>query len=104
LAAQVPSTGRPLTPAEVETRNFERGAPGYLPNHVDLFLARAARALAGRDGETMTRWDILRQRFPPGPRAYSTSAVERFLVRPAAQFPDPDPETQEQILRKLQGG
>ena len=104
LAAQVPSTGRPLTPAEVETRNFDRGAPGYLPNHVDLFLARAARAMAGRDGETMTRWDILRQRFPLGPRGYATSEVDAFLVRLAAQFPDPDPEAQEEILRKLQGG
>ena len=104
LAAQVPSTGRPLTPAEVETRNFERGAPGYLPNHVDLFLARAARALAGRDGETMTRWDVLRQRFPLGPRGYATSEVDAFLVRLAAQFPDPGPEAQEEILRKLQGG
>jgi DivIVA domain-containing protein len=104
LAAQAPSTGRPLTPAEVETRNFDRGAPGYLPNHVDLFLARAARALAGRDGETMTRWDVLRQRFPLGPRGYATSEVDAFLVRLAAQFPDPDPETQQEILRKLQGG
>jgi DivIVA domain-containing protein len=104
LAAQAPSTGRPLTPAEVETRNFDRGAPGYLPNHVDLFLARAARAMAGRDGETMTRWDVLRQRFPLGPRGYATAEVDAFLVRLAAQFPDPDPATQEEILRKLEGG
>ena len=48
LAAQVPSTGRPLTPAEVETRNFDRGAPAYLPKPVDLLLARAARALAAK--------------------------------------------------------
>ena len=96
------SPARPLTPSEVETRSFERGAPGYLPNHVDLFLAKAARALAGRDGETMTRWDVLRQRFPLGPRGYATSEVDAFLVRLAAQFPDPDPAAQEEILRKLQ--
>ena len=96
------SPSRPLTPSEVETRSFERGAPGYLPNHVDLFLAKAARALAGRDGETMTRWDVLRQRFPLGPRGYATSEVDAFLVRLAAQFPDPDPAAQEEILRKLQ--
>jgi DivIVA domain-containing protein len=88
----------------VETRSFDRGAPGYLPNHVDLFLAKAARALAGRDGETMTRWDILRQRFPLGPRGYATSEVDAFLVRLAAQFPDPDPAVQQEILRKLQLG
>jgi DivIVA domain-containing protein len=96
------SPARPLTPSEVETRSFDRGAPGYLPNHVDLFLAKAARALAGRDGETMTRWDVLRQRFPLGPRGYATSDVDAFLVRLAAQFPDPDPAAQEEILRKLQ--
>lgn len=96
------SPARPLTPSEVETRSFDRGAPGYLPNHVDLFLAKAARALAGRDGETMTRWDVLRQRFPLGPRGYATSEVDAFLVRLAAQFPDPDPAAQEEILRKLQ--
>jgi DivIVA domain-containing protein len=92
---------RPLTPSEVETRSFDRGAPGYLPNHVDLFLAKAARALAGRDGETLTRWDVLRQRFPLGPRGYATNEVDAFLVRLAAQFPDPDPAAQEEILRKL---
>ena len=96
------SPSRPLTPSEVETRSFDRGAPGYLPNHVDLFLAKAARALAGRDGETLTRWDVLRQRFPLGPRGYATSEVDAFLVRLAAQFPDPDPAAQEEILRKLQ--
>ena len=96
------SPSRPLTPSEVETRSFDRGAPGYLPNHVDLFLAKAARALAGRDGETMSRWDVLRQRFPLGPRGYATSEVDAFLVRLAAQFPDPDPAAQEEILRKLQ--
>ena len=96
------SPARPLTPSEVETRSFERGAPGYLPNHVDLFLAKAARAMAGRDGETMTRWDVLRQRFPLGPRGYAASEVDAFLVRLAAQFPDPDPAAQEEILRKLQ--
>jgi len=94
---------RPLTPSEVETRSFDRGAPGYLPAHVDLFLAKAARALAGRDGETMNRWDVLRQRFPLGPRGYATSEVDAFLVRLAAQFPEPDPAAQEEILRKLQG-
>ena len=92
---------RPLTPSEVETRSFDRGAPGYLPTHVDLFMAKAARALAGRDGETLTRWDVLRQRFPLGPRGYATSEVDAFLVRLAAQFPDPGPEAQEEILRKL---
>ena len=92
---------RPLTPSEVETRSFDRGAPGYLPTHVDLFMAKAARALAGRDGETLTRWDVLRQRFPLGPRGYATSEVDAFLVRLAAQFPDPDPKAQEEILRKL---
>ena len=96
------SPSRPLTPSEVETRSFDRGAPGYLPTHVDLFLARAARALAGRDGETLTRWDVLRQRFPLGPRGYATSEVDAFLVRLAAQFPDPDPAAQDEILRKLQ--
>jgi DivIVA domain-containing protein len=95
---------RPLTPSEVETRSFQRGAPGYLPAHVDLFLAKAARALAGRDGETLTRWDVLRQRFPLGPRGYATNEVDAFLVRLAAQFPDPDPAAQQEILRKLQGG
>ena len=93
---------RPLTPSEVETRTFQRGAPGYLPTHVDLFLAKAARALLGRDGETLTRWDVLRQRFPLGPRGYATSEVDAFLVRLAAQFPDPDPAAQQEILRKLQ--
>jgi DivIVA domain-containing protein len=93
---------RPLTPSEVETRSFQRGAPGYLPAHVDLFLAKAARALARRDGETLTRWDVLRQRFPLGPRGYATSEVDAFLVRLAAQFPDPDPAAQQEILRKLQ--
>ena len=102
-SAQRPPTPaeRPLTPSEVETRSFDRGAPGYLPTHVDLFLAKAARAMAGRDGETLTRWDVLRQRFPLGPRGYATSEVDAFLVRLAAQFPDPDPEAQEEILRKL---
>ena len=93
-----------VTASEVETRTFDRGAPGYLPAHVDLFLAKAARALAGRDGETLTRWDVLRQRFPLGPRGYATSEVDAFLVRLAAQFPDPDPATQQEILRKLQEG
>ena len=75
LAARppAPTPARPLTPSEVETRTFERGAPGYLPNHVDLFLAKAARALAGRDGETLSRWDVLRQRFPLGPRGYAAT-------------------------------
>jgi len=94
---------RPLSSSEVETRSFDRGAPGYLPAHVDLFLAKAARALAGRDGDTMNRWDVLRQRFPLGPRGYATSEVDAFLVRLAAQFPEPDPVAQEEILRKLQG-
>jgi DivIVA domain-containing protein len=98
----VPTPARPLTPSEVETRTFQRGAPGYLPTHVDLFLAKAARALAGRDGETLTRWDVLRQRFPLGPRGYATNEVDAFLVRLAAQFPDPDPAAQREILRKLQ--
>jgi DivIVA domain-containing protein len=98
----VATPARPLTPSEVETRTFQRGAPGYLPAHVDLFLAKAARALAGRDGETLTRWDVLRQRFPLGPRGYATSEVDAFLVRLAAQFPDPDPVAQQEILRKLQ--
>jgi DivIVA domain-containing protein len=95
---------RPLTPSEVEMRTFDRGAPGYLPAHVDLFLAKAARALAGRDGETLNRWDVLRQRFPLGPRGYATSEVDAFLVRLAAQFPEPDPEAQREILRRLTGG
>ena len=95
------SPARPLSPSEVETRSFDRGAPGYLPAHVDLFLAKAARALAGRDGDTMNRWDVLRQRFPLGPRGYATSEVDAFLVRLAAQFPEPDPAAQEEILRKL---
>jgi DivIVA domain-containing protein len=99
----VATPARPLTPSEVETRTFQRGAPGYLPAHVDLFLAKAARALAGRDGETLTRWDVLRQRFPLGPRGYATNEVDAFLVRLAAQFPDPDPAAQQEILRKLQG-
>jgi DivIVA domain-containing protein len=98
----VATPGRPLTPSEVETHTFQQGAPGYLPAHVDLFLAKAARALAGRDGETLTRWDVLRQRFPLGPRGYATSEVDAFLVRLAAQFPDPDPAAQQEILRKLQ--
>ena len=104
LAARPPAStpARPLTPSEVETRTFERGAPGYLPNHVDLFLAKAARALAGRDGETLSRWDVLRQRFPLGPRGYAASEVDAFLVRLAAQFPDPDPAAQREILRKLE--
>ncbi|HZA83451.1 MAG TPA: DivIVA domain-containing protein [Actinomycetes bacterium] len=88
----------------METRSFERSAPGYLPAHVDLFLAKAARALAGRDGEELTRWDVLRQRFPLGPRGYATSEVDAFLVKLAAQFPEPDPATQQEILRKLQEG
>jgi DivIVA domain-containing protein len=99
-----PTPARPMTPSEVETRTFDRGAPGYLPTHVDLFLARAARALAGRDGEAMTRWDVLRQRFPLGPRGYATNEVDAFLVRLATQFPDPDPAAQQEILRKLQEG
>ena len=98
-----PPPARP-TPSEVETRSFERGAPGYLPAHVDLFLAKAARALAGRDGEELTRWDVLRQRFPLGPRGYATSEVDAFLVKLAAQFPEPDPTAQQEILRKLQEG
>jgi DivIVA domain-containing protein len=102
--APVATASRPLTPSEVESRTFERGAPGYLPSHVDLFLAKAARALAGRDGETLTRWDVLRQRFPLGPRGYATNQVDAFLVRLAAQFPDPDPAAQREILRKLQRG
>jgi DivIVA domain-containing protein len=102
LATRPPPPTRPLTPSEVETRTFERGAPGYLPNHVDLFLARAARALAGRDGETLSRWDVLRQRFPLGPRGYAASEVDAFLVRLAAQFPDPDPAAQREILRRLE--
>jgi DivIVA domain-containing protein len=101
---QAQTAARPLTPSEVETRSFDRGAPGYLPAHVDLFLAKAARALAGRDGETLTRWDVLRQRFPLGPRGYAASEVDAFLVRLAAQFPEPDPAAQQEILRKLEGG
>jgi DivIVA domain-containing protein len=99
-----PVPAQPMTASEVETRSFDRGAPGYLPAHVDRFMAKAARALAGRDGETLTRWDVLRQRFPLGPRGYATAEVDAFLVRLAAQFPDPDPATQQEILRKLQEG
>ena len=102
--AAAPGTEPALTPAEVETRSFDRGVPGYLPGHVDLFLARAARALAGRDGEALTRWDVLRQRFPLGPWGYATGEVDAFLVRLAAQFPDPDPATREEILRRVEGG
>jgi DivIVA domain-containing protein len=84
-------------------QSFDRGAPGYLPAHVDLFLVRAARALAGREGvESLTRWDVLRQRFPLGPRGYATREVDAFLVRLATQFPDPDPAAQQEMLRKLQ--
>ena len=45
-----PPPARPLTPSEVETRTFDRGAPGYLPAHVDLFLAKAAAPWPGATG------------------------------------------------------
>ncbi len=109
--------------ADVSRRVFSDASPGYLPDEVDRFLARAAQALAalgsppraalpapgtglgaasGPEVEpTLTRWHVLRQRFPLGPRGYALHEVDAYLVELAALFPEPGPDAQQEILRQL---
>lgn len=111
------------SPADVSRRVFSDASPGYLPDEVDRFLARAAQALAalgsppraalpapgtglgaasGPEVEpTLTRWHVLRQRFPLGPRGYALHEVDAYLVELAALFPEPGPDAQQEILRQL---
>jgi len=118
-----PAPAQPRSPAEVSRRVFSAASPGYLPDEVDRFLARAAQALAalgsspraalpapgtglgaasGPEVEpTLTRWHVLRQRFPLGPRGYALHEVDAYLVELAARFPEPGPDAQQEILRQL---
>jgi DivIVA domain-containing protein len=117
-----PPPPQPRSPADVSRRVFSDASPGYLPDEVDRFLVRAAQALAalgstpraalpapgdqgtagGREVEpTLTRWHVLRQRFPLGPRGYALHEVDSYLVELAALFPEPGPDAQQEILRQL---
>jgi DivIVA domain-containing protein len=113
----------PRSPADVSRRVFSEAAPGYLPDEVDRFLVRAAQALAALGAPPraalpapgggpqqadapeveppLTRWHVLRQRFPLGPRGYAMHEVDAYLVELAAMFPEPGPEAQQEILRQL---
>jgi DivIVA domain-containing protein len=121
--APAPPAPPPRSPAEVSRRVFSEASPGYLPDEVDRFLVRAAQALAAlgtppraalpAPGGTpqqadapeveppLTRWHVLRQRFPLGPRGYALHEVDAYLVELAAMFPEPGPEAQQEILRQL---
>ena len=114
---------QPRSPADVSRRVFSDASPGYLTDEVDRFLVRAAQALAalgstpraalpapgagpgtagGAEVEpTLTRWHVLRQRFPLGPRGYALHEVDAYLVELAALFPEPGPDAQREILRQL---
>jgi DivIVA domain-containing protein len=118
-----PPAPPPRSPADVSRRVFSDASPGYLPDEVDRFLVRAAQALAalgsppraalpapgvgpqpasGLEVEpTLTRWHVLRQRFPLGPRGYALHEVDAYLVELAAMFPEPGPDAQQEILRQL---
>jgi DivIVA domain-containing protein len=118
-----PPAPTPRSPADVSRRVFSDASPGYLPDEVDRFLVRAAQALAALgstpraalpapgDGPqpeggpevepTLTRWHVLRQRFPLGPRGYALHEVDAYLVELAALFPEPGPDAQQEILRQL---
>jgi DivIVA domain-containing protein len=118
-----PAPPQPRSPADVSRRVFSDASPGYLPDEVDRFLVRAAQALAALGsppraalpapgagpataGEpevepTLTRWHVLRQRFPLGPRGYALHEVDAYLVELAALFPEPGPDAQQEILRQL---
>jgi DivIVA domain-containing protein len=112
----------PRSPPDVSRRVFSDASPGYLTDEVDRFLVRAAQALAALgstpraalpapgggpqsgDAEvepTLTRWHVLRQRFPLGPRGYALHEVDAYLVELAALFPEPGPDAQQEILRQL---
>lgn len=123
IAPAPPPAPTPRSPADVSRRVFSDASPGYLPDEVDRFLVRAAQALAalgstpraalpapgggpqpGSDPEvepTLTRWHVLRQRFPLGPRGYALHEVDAYLVELAALFPEPGPDAQQEILRQL---
>jgi DivIVA domain-containing protein len=123
LAPAPPAQPQPRSPADVSRRVFSDASPGYLVEEVDRFLVRAAQALAalgsppraalpapgagpeaadGREVEpTLTRWHVLRQRFPLGPRGYALHEVDAYLVELAAMFPEPGPDAQQEILRQL---
>jgi len=118
-----PVPARPRSPADVSRRVFSDASPGYLPDEVDRFLVRAAQALAALGSPpraalpapgggleaasdpgvepTLTRWHVLRQRFPLGPRGYALHEVDAYLVELAALFPEPGPDAQQEILRQL---
>jgi DivIVA domain-containing protein len=118
-----PPPAQPRSPADVSRRVFSDASPGYLPDEVDRFLVRAAQALAALGSTpraalpappagpepasaaevepTLTRWHVLRQRFPLGPRGYAMHEVDAYLVELAALFPEPGPEAQQEILRQL---
>jgi DivIVA domain-containing protein len=113
----------PRSPTDLSRRVFSEASPGYLPDDVDRFLVRAAQALAalgsspraalpaprtalgpanGPEVEPpLTRWHVLRQRFPLGPRGYALHEVDAYLVELAALFPEPGPDAQQEILRQL---
>jgi DivIVA domain-containing protein len=116
-AAALPPPPPPLSTGDVQRRTFSPGEPGYLVPEVDRFLARAASSLAHLEAAVtpgagppepwtgpeppLTRWDVLRQRFPLGPRGYARYEVDAFLVQLAAQFPEPGPVAEEELLRRL---
>jgi DivIVA domain-containing protein len=120
--APAPPPPPPRSTPDVSRRVFSDASPGYLPDEVDRFLVRAAQALAalgsppraalpapgpgpqagGLEVEpTLTRWHVLRQRFPLGPRGYALHEVDAYLVELAAMFPEPSPDAQQEILRQL---
>jgi DivIVA domain-containing protein len=121
IAPTPPAPPQPRSPADVSRRVFSDASPGYLVEEVDRFLVRAAQALAAlgsppraalpapgaaaADGPevepTLTRWHVLRQRFPLGPRGYALHEVDAYLVELAALFPEPGPDAQREILRQL---
>jgi DivIVA domain-containing protein len=122
IAPAPPAQPQPRSPADVSRRVFSDASPGYLTEEVDRFLVRAAQALAAlgstpraalpapggpraSDGPevepTLTRWHVLRQRFPLGPRGYALHEVDAYLVELAALFPEPGPDAQQEILRQL---
>jgi DivIVA domain-containing protein len=123
LAPAPPAQPQPRGGADPSRRVFSDASPGYLVEEVDRFLVRAAQALAalgsppraalpapgagpgaanGPEVEpTLTRWHVLRQRFPLGPRGYALHEVDAYLVELAALFPEPGPDAQQEILRQL---
>jgi len=123
IAPPPPPPAQPRGGADMSRRVFSDASPGYLPDEVDRFLARAAQALAALGSPpraalpapgggleaasdpgvepTLTRWHVLRQRFPLGPRGYALHEVDAYLVELAALFPEPGPDAQQEILRQL---